>query len=224
MTKGEARKALLKALTGEEISALLAYFEQMCLQEKVFILHLKEVMAIGAQKDAKKSVWYALPTEFFFEVLHYILIGERPFKIEPQRFLAKLEEIKNFLQERPISLAKTDNIRRVFAPINELMGNREIGRAFLTRHAWERFCERMPKNGDYERRVSREDLLRESFRRAKVQSLPSAARVRRIIDSGFKYAVYLNDRVLNLRYIVAENIVEGHEHPHIVTVEKPEFN
>ncbi|MBI5077202.1 hypothetical protein HZB94_02380 [Candidatus Falkowbacteria bacterium] len=220
MTKGDARNTLLRALTSDESLTLLAYFEIVCAEVKALSVHLKTIKEIRARERIQKSAWHVVSATFFFQTLHYIFMGEFPLEIETEKFLSKMAIIQDFLRLRPITAQNMDEVRLLFAPIGELLTNKKIGVAILTRHAWERFCERRPRNNG-QRKVSHEDLLRASFYRAKIQDLSGPAKVRRIIDSGFKPAVYLYDSALDLRYVVAENILDGFIHPHIVTVERP---
>lgn len=220
MKKTDVRNALLKGLTEEESAALFEYFEYICAQEGALSAHLKTTRGLKIRGDTRKRMWKKFPTIFFFCGIHYILFGEYAAKVDAAKILSHLPIIKAFLKERPIAPANLDLIRATMSPSNQVFENNTIGPAILTYHAWQRFCQRRPRNGNEHK--SQEQFLKDSFRRAKADvELSSPARVRRLIDSGFKRAVYLYDAALNLRYVVSEEPFEHEKYPRILTVEVP---
>ena len=96
------------------------------------------------------------------------------------------------------------------------IANKDCVSAAVTRHAWQRFCERVPPK--FVMSVSADyfaDLLKAAFGRAVPEKLKRGGEVRRTINNKFVPAHYFYDAATNMRFVISED-----EPKTVITIEQ----
>ena len=96
------------------------------------------------------------------------------------------------------------------------IANKICASVAVTRHAWQRFCVRVPPKFVMDESVEYfADLLRTAFGRATPEKLKRGGEVRRTINNKFVPAHYFYDAATNMRFVISED-----EPKTVITIEQ----